>query len=172
MIQRERLDIEDIQTGPRDLLLPEDSDERVLNHERATRGIDEERGGLHARKVFVTDHSDGALGEDHVDGDNVAGLEQLLLRSDEVDSLSLGALACQIWGPASDAHPKRLCYLLHASLRIYTGGTQVIQRACSLWRWRRRDYPLRPAQAYVPPVQGERASATAALRPSRFRPRL
>src|SRR5262245_14939868 len=107
MIGGQRLDVEHVEPGAGDLVLPQRRQQRRLLDDGTARGVDDVGRRLHQAELLCADEAARALRQDHVDGDEVRLAEQLLL-AHVTDTGLLALLRRQVLAPGDDPHAERL----------------------------------------------------------------
>src|SRR4051794_11489134 len=107
MIHRQRLDVEHVEAGARDLVLAQRGEHRGLVDDGAARGVDEVGRRLHQSELLRADEAACALGQDDVNGDEV-GLPEQVVFAHIVDPDLLALLRRQVLAPGDHLHSERL----------------------------------------------------------------
>jgi hypothetical protein len=110
---RQRLGVEDIETGSGDAPRPQRVDERRLVDDRTARCVDEQRCWLHERELVCADQPAGPLAEHQVDGQNVSATEKFVF-GDVGRAGLFGSVRCQVCAPRDDVHAERLPDACHS----------------------------------------------------------
>jgi len=113
VVGRQRLGVEDVETGAGDALRPQCVDERRLVDDRTARGVDQQRCWPHERELVCADQPARALAEHQVDGQNVSATEQFVF-GDVGRAGLVGGVRCQVCAPRDDVHAERLADACHA----------------------------------------------------------
>src|SRR5262245_6607609 len=107
MIERKRLDIENVEPGAGNGLRLERCDQRFLVNYRAAGRVDEVSRFLHQPQLFCTDQSARAVTEHKMDGDEIRVAEEVLLRH-VVRASGLGFLFGEVLAPSDGLHAEGL----------------------------------------------------------------
>ncbi len=102
MLRRQRLDSENVQPRAGDAAGAERLDQRLLLHDRAARGVDQDRAGLHQRELRRRDEALRLRGEPQVHAHHVARAIELV----ELDELH-ARIERRVHRPHDHTHPKR-----------------------------------------------------------------
>ncbi|KAF9122665.1 hypothetical protein BGX30_001857 [Mortierella sp. GBA39] len=108
VVYRQRLLLEYVQAGTRDLAAAQGFDQRLAVNDWCPQGVDEVGGRTHESKLPRADQPSRAVTEHDMDGDEVAALQQLVLRRCELHSRGGGFVGGQVLAPGHNLHAERL----------------------------------------------------------------
>src|SRR2546425_1827152 len=106
VVERQRLDVEDIEPGARESSALKGLDQGPLVHDRSPRGVDEIGRRLHERELACADQAASAWPQHDVDRHHVRPPQQLLL-GDQGRARGGGALGGQVLAPSEHLHRER-----------------------------------------------------------------